>query len=210
MISFFIKTFEFIVCLVVVERCVKCTEPLTLQLQSVSLDAGKVLEKVAFLFLPINELRSDVDEVHEVYYEMAAQQAEGGGVKPFKERTSDHLMHRKNIPADSTAEYFKRAVTIPFLDQLVGQIQSRFSEGNVDAFDIMYAWPSYVTCEPEWAEHFSRFLQKYKDDLPEPNFLKMELRMWKLFCMTSKKPSPNLIKELLPLIDRHSTARTVD
>ena len=92
-------------------------------------------------------------------------------------------MHRNNIPADSTAEYFKRAVTIPFLDQLVGQIQSRFSEGNVDAFDVMHALPSYVTSETEWAEHFSRFLQKYKHDLPEPDFLKMEL-MW--------KPSPNL------------------
>ena len=159
MILFSIKTFEFIVCLVVVERSVKCTEPLMLQLQSVSLDAGKAREKVAFLFLTINELRSDVDKVHEVYYEMPVQQAEGGEVKPFKERTSDRLMHRNNIPADSTAEYFKRAVTIPFLDQLVGQIQSRFSEGNVDAFDVMYALPSYVTSEPEWAELFSRFLQ---------------------------------------------------
>ena len=140
---------------------------------------------------------------------MAVKQAEGGGVKPFNERTSDRLMYRHNIPADSTAEYFKRAVTIPFLDQLVGQIQSRFSEGNVDAFDVMYALPSYVTSEPEWAEHFPRFLQKYKDDLPEPDFLKMELRMWKLFCMTSKKPSANLIEVLLPLIDRHSAARTV-
>ena len=64
MILFFIKAFEFIICLVVVERCVKCTEPLTLQLQSVSLDAGKVREKVASLFLTINELRSDVDKVH--------------------------------------------------------------------------------------------------------------------------------------------------
>ena len=161
MILFF-KTFEFIVGLAVVERCVKCTEPLMLQLQSVSLDAGKAREKVAFLFLTINELRSDVDKVHEVYYEIAVQQAEGGGVKASKERTSDRLMHRNNIPVDSTAEYFKRAVTIPFLDQLVGQIQSRFSEGNVDAFDVMYALPSYVTSEPKWAEHFSRFLQSTK------------------------------------------------
>ena len=140
---------------------------------------------------------------------MAVQQAEGGEVKPFKERTSDRLMHRNNIPADSTAEYLKRAVTIPFLDQLVGQIQSRFSEENIAAFDVMYALPSHVTCEPERAEHFSRFLQKYKDDLPEPDFLKTGLRMWKLFCMTSKKPSANLIEVLLPLIDRHSAARTV-
>ena len=199
-----IKTFEFIVCLVVVERVLKCTEPLTLQLQSVSLDAGKAREKVSLLFLTINELRSDVDKVHEAYYQMAVELAEGGGVKPFNKRISDRQIHRNNVPADSTAEYFKRAVTIPFLDQLVGQIQSRFSEGNLDAYDVMYALPSYVTCEPEWAEDFSRFLQKYKDDLPEPEFLEMELRMWKLFCMNSKNPPPSSIEELLPLIDRHS------
>ena len=196
-----IKTFEFIVSLVVVERCLKCTEPLTLQLQSVSLDAGKAREKVALLFLTINELLSDVDKVHEVYYDMAVELAEGGGVKPFKKRTGDRQMHRNNVPANSTPEYFKRAVTIPFLDQLVGQIQSRFSEGNLDAFDVMYALPSYVTTEPEWAEHFSRFLQKYKDDLPEPDLLEMELRVWKLFCMHSKDPLPDSIEELYKIID---------
>ena len=145
-----IKTFECVL---------KCTEPLTLQLRSVSLDVGKAREKVSLLFLMINELRSDVDKVHEAYYQMAVELAEGGRVKPFKKRISDRQMHRNNVPADSTAEYFKRAVTIPFLDQLVGQIQSRVSEGNLDAYDIMYALPSYVTCEPEWAEHFP-FLAK--------------------------------------------------
>ena len=110
-----INSFQFIVCLVVVERCLKCTRPLTLQLQSTSLDAGKAREKVALLFLTINELRSDVDECHQAYYQMAVELAEAGGVKPFKKRTGNRQMHRNNVPADSTAEYFKRAVTIPFL-----------------------------------------------------------------------------------------------
>ena len=186
-----INSFEFIISLVVVERCLKCTKPLTLQLQSALLDAGKAREKVALLFLTINELRLDVDNVHDSYYEMAVELAEEGGVKPFKKRTGTRQMHRNNIPANSTAEYFKRAVTIP-------------SEGNLDAFDVMCALPSYVTSEPEWAEHFSRFLQKYKDDMPQPDFLEMELRMWKLFCMNSKDPLPNSIEELLPLVDHHS------
>ena len=173
---------------------------MTLLLQSVSLDAGKAREKVALLFLTINELRSDVDKVHEVYYDMAVELAEG--VKPFKKRTGDRQMHRNNVPANSTPEYFKRAVTIPFLDQLVGQIQSHFSEGNLDAFDIMYALPSYVTTEPEWAEHFSRFLQKYKDDLPEPDLLEMELRMWKLFCTHSQGSTSGFNRRVTSLIDR--------
>ena len=198
-----IKSFEFIVSLVVVERCLECTKPLTLQLQSASLDAGKAREKVSLLYLTINELRSDVDKVHQSYYEMAVELAEGG-VKPLKKRTSDRQMHRNNVPADCTAEYLKRALTIPFLDQLVGQIQSRFSEGNLHVFDAMYALPSYVTSEPKWAEYFSRFLDKYQDDLPSPDFLEMELRMWNIFCMNAKNPLPNSIQELLPFIDCYS------
>ena len=44
-----IKLFQFIVSLVVVKRCFKCTKPLTLQLQSASLDPGKAREKVSLL-----------------------------------------------------------------------------------------------------------------------------------------------------------------
>ena len=91
-------------------------------------------------------------------------------------------MHRVNVPAESTAEYFNEQLTIPFLDQLAGQIQSRFSEGKLDAFAAMYALPSYVTSEPKWTEYFSRFLNKYQDDLPSPDFLEIESRMWNIFC----------------------------
>ena len=136
-----INLFYFIISLVVVERCLKCTKPLTLQLQSASLDAGKAREKVVLLFLTINELHLDVDNVHESYYEMAVELAEEG-VKPIKKRTGTRQMQRNNVPTNSTAEYVKRAVTIPFLDQLVGRIQCRFSEGNLDAFDVMYGLPS--------------------------------------------------------------------
>ena len=44
------KKFKFLVSLILVERCLKCTKPLTLQLQSASLDAGKAREKVSLLF----------------------------------------------------------------------------------------------------------------------------------------------------------------
>ena len=196
-----IKSFQFIVSLILVERFLKCTEALTLQLQSASLDAGKAREKVSLLYATISELRSDVDDVHNLYYNMAVELAEEAGVKPFKKRTTGRQTHRDNVPADSTAEYFKRALTIPFLDQLVGQIQSRFSEGNLDIFDATYALPCYVISEPKWAEYFSRFLEKYHDDLPSPDFLEMELRMWKIFCVNSTVALPDSIQELLSFVD---------
>lgn len=113
-------------------------------------------------------------------------------------------MHRENVPADSTSEYFKRAVTIPFLDPLMSQIQSRFSESNLDALDVMYVMPHYVVSEPNWEEHFSRFLRKYADDLPDPDFIQCELRMWRLKMSNLKDPLPTNLEELLPYADRFS------
>jgi hypothetical protein len=51
-----IEKFSFIVALIVVESCLKCTKPLTLQLQNASLDAGKAREKVSLLLLTIDQL----------------------------------------------------------------------------------------------------------------------------------------------------------
>ena len=41
-------------------------------------------------------------------------------INPNKKRTAEHQMHRVNVPANTTSDYYKRAVTIPFLDQLLG------------------------------------------------------------------------------------------
>jgi hypothetical protein len=109
-----IKKFELIVCLILVERCLKCTKPLTLQLQCASLDAGKAREKVSTLYLTINELRSDIDETHDAFYQMAVDLAKEVKIEPTKKRTTGSQVHRENVPADSTSDYYKRAVTIPF------------------------------------------------------------------------------------------------
>ena len=111
-----IEKFEFIVCLVLVERCLKCMKPLTLQLQCDSLDAGKAREKVSTLFLTINKLRSQVDETHHMFYQMAIDLTKHLEIKPTKKRMTSCQVHRENVPADSTSEYYKRAVTTLFLD----------------------------------------------------------------------------------------------
>ena len=144
--------------LVVVECCRKCTKPLTLQLQCASIDAHKAREKVCLLFLTINELRHGVEQTHAWFYEVAVALAEETNITPSKPRMAGRQVHHENVPAESISEYFRRVVTIPFLDQLLGQMQSRFSEGNLDIFDASYAMPDIVVSQSDWNEHFSRFL----------------------------------------------------
>ena len=196
-----VKKFEFIVCLVLVERCLKCTKPLTRQLQSQSLDAAKAREKVSLLYLTIEDLRTDIDATHNSFYQMALDLAKESNINPDKKRTAEHQMHRVNVPANTTSDYYKRAVTIPFLDQLLGQVQSRFSEGNLDILNMTYGMPNVVVSDPNWKEHFLRFLKKYEDDLPDVDFLECELRMWRLKFANQEAPLPSTFDQLLSHTD---------
>lgn len=99
---------------------------------------------MSLLYLTINELRSDIDTTHHAFYQMAVDITKEVKIDPIKKRTTERQVHRENVPADSNTAYYKRAVTIPFLDQLLGQIQSRFSEGNLYVLDVMNGMPNYV------------------------------------------------------------------
>ena len=57
--------------------------------------------------------------------------------------------------------------------------------------------PSTVVSQSDWTEHFSHFLQKYKDDLPDPDCLECEMRMWKLHFLDLKDPPPTTLQEVL-------------
>ena len=72
------------------------------------------------------------------------------GYPTCKKRTTGRQVYRENVQVDSVTEYYKRALTIPSLDQLLMQIQSRFLEGNIDVLDAMYAMPNYVVSDPNW------------------------------------------------------------
>ena len=105
-----VENFQFIVALAltVVERCLKCTKPLTLQLQSASLDAGKACEKVSFLFLTINDLRAEIEKTHDKFYEIALDLASERNITPSKPRTSGTLgecSSRVNVQISQEGDY---------------------------------------------------------------------------------------------------------
>ena len=78
------------------------------------------------------------------------------------QKLSQKLSHRENVSAESTSQYFKRTISIPFLDHLLNQIHARFSETNLDAMDALYAMPNSVLTNSEWLVGFSRFAKKYE------------------------------------------------
>ena len=149
-------------CLIIISRCLEVTRPLTKQLQSASSDAGAARAKIDLLYLILDNMRTEIDTKHNVWCNKATVISEAVGTVPAKPSTAGRQMHRENVSAESTSQYFKRTISIPFLDHLLNQIHARFSETNLDAMDALYAMPNSVMTNSEWLVGFSRFAKKYE------------------------------------------------
>ena len=111
-------------------------------------------------------------------------------------------MYRCNVPSDSLSEYYKPAVSIPFLDHLANQIETRFATKNIRLFFVSFAFPIKAVSEWQWQDKFSMFWSQYIDDLREPGHLPIELKMWEEYCSMSKSVPLNSLSTLLLVTDK--------
>ena len=170
--------FEFIVCLVVVARLLEITSPLTKQLQSADIDFIDSIEKVTLLFAMLLRLRREVDVFRDEWYGEAVELAEKVGTIPLKPRIGEVQLHRSNIPASTPSEYYKKNLTIPFLDHMSNEMQTRFCQVNLELLNVFYTLPNVIVRDSSWMQSFERLLSLYEDDLPQPRFVKLELKTW--------------------------------
>ncbi|XP_065068785.1 52 kDa repressor of the inhibitor of the protein kinase-like [Rhopilema esculentum] len=194
-------SFQFILVLVVVSRCLEITGPLTKQFQKVSFDVVAAKEKISLTCTSLHRLRSEIDDIYLGWYEEAASIAESNSIFTAMPCTVLMQVNRSNAPSESVSQYYKRNVAIPFLDHLSGQMQARFSDRNKSVLDGFYGMPNMIAASPEWENRFGSFLDLYISDLPEPRYIKTKLMMWKDHWQSSKN-IPSTLSALLPKIDK--------
>jgi hypothetical protein len=95
--------------------------------------------------------------------------------------------------------------TLPFLDHLIFDIRTRFSEWNLNVLNGFFAFPTKVVTYPQWKEKFMAYLNDHLEDLPEPRYLATESRMWEDHCINSLQGVPPMtLSTLLPTINQTS------
>ena len=192
-----IVSFEFIVSFVMVARVLEVTRPLTKQLQSVSIDVIESTEKLSLLTSMLMRLRTEIDAIHEDWYTEAVKLAGKVGTVPLQPRSIMVQAYRSNTPASSPSEYYKRNLTIPFLDHLTNEVQRRFSKPTVDLLSAFYALPDVVVRDSYWIQKFMNFLHLYEDDLPEPRYLSTELKTWETKWKFTSKELPSKLCDVI-------------
>lgn len=119
-----ICNFGFVVCIVVTQRCLGFVKNLSSILQERQLDIGRAMGYVDLVQSSLQATRDDVNDFHSKGFEKASTLASLLDVEIRKPRICGHQTQRDNTPSETVSEYYRKTLTIPFLDHLINEMST--------------------------------------------------------------------------------------
>lgn len=182
---------EFIVSLVVLENVMTLTLPLARKLQAEYMDVLSALTLVDATLKSIQEKRSKNEEYFQKLFEKAQNLASKVGTELKKPRIAGTQRNRSNVQTDSTEEYFRISVFIPFLDFLISEISIRFPKTQMAQIGkLQMLLPELGKFAEHYEDSVLEGAKLYEIDLPCFNALKGELSIWKHMWDSSSNTFP--------------------
>ena len=176
-----LSQFSFIVSLLLTQKILAYTKGVSVKLQGRYVDIVKAHQDIESIKSALKRVRSTIDHFHDVVYAEAVQLNQLVGVQESSPRLASRQQHRSNTPSSTVKEYYKLNLTIPLLDHIITELDSRFnSESSAIVVKFMKLLPSsfYDSTSSMQAGDFPRLLALYEDDLPAPRSLDVELELW--------------------------------
>lgn len=174
-----IMKFEFLISFVVLWKGLAIVKPLSVSLQSSSIDICKAYKHVSKTRESVKHVRDNIDNYHSKWFDEASKMGDAVGAdKPVIARRCGRQRGRDNVPAEQPKEYYKRSITIPFFDHLLTQLDERFSSDQQRVIAGLSLVPAVMTEEANWKEQALDFAALYEDDLQLPGNMDMELVCW--------------------------------
>ena len=117
-------------------------------------------------------------------------------VAPSKPRNCGIHFHRENVPADTIAEYYRRTVTLPSLDEIISDLEIRFNPENMHVIKGFYCIPSIMQKYPaEWKSNVLEFMHEHRKDMINLQSCEAELDHWEtLWCKRDRLNYPDSVK----------------
>ena len=194
-----ITQWQFLIGFVVAKRGLEYAKILSISLQLHAKDIAKAFAETSRVIKAIEQIRKDVDATHLVWHEEAIQLGSEVGVVPSVPRRCGRQCNRDNMPAEDSETYYRRTLTIPFLDQLIVEMNARFSITQRKAVLGLSLVPTAM--DEDWKANVHELAQFYYDDLPDPDSLDVELHCWKLKWDEHQGEKPKDPRTTLPYAD---------
>ena len=173
--------FSFIVALVLTQKVVAYTKGLSVKLQGRYVDVVRAHRDIDTVKTTVRGVRSRVDEFHAQVYRQALMLGQTIDVVETAPRQASRQQHRQNSPSSNISDYYKRNLTIPLLDHLSTELDTRFDAAcSQNLIEFMQLLPSEVakTTTQIRPENFRSILQLYGTALPSVRSIDVELDLW--------------------------------
>ena len=157
------------VALAVSQEVLAYTKGLSVKLQGRYVDVVRAHRDIELVKTTIKGVPSRVDDFHSQVYQQVLMLSQSIDVAEAAPRQANRQQHRQNIPSDNISDYYKRTLTIPILDHLSNELDTRFDAGcsqNLTEFMQLLPFQAFKTTSRLRPENFSSHLQLYGSDLP--------------------------------------------
>ncbi|XP_050505348.1 52 kDa repressor of the inhibitor of the protein kinase-like [Diabrotica virgifera virgifera] len=207
-----ITSTEFIFSCVCLVDILKRTLPLSKLLQKPNLDLNKASNAVTDTLTCLKDRRRNCDDHFTELYLEALTTSEKLGVQLKMPRVVKSQRHRENYEAETVMEYYRMSMYIPLLDNVITDLQTRFSEENLLCFDLNLLMPANMLNTNvsekclELNVRLQKVCQNFKTLLPSDSevVLEGELSIWRAKWSREKEEGmkiPNCAIEVLKCCD---------
>ena len=162
------------------KECLGYVKGLTISLQRRANDTCYAYREVITVVSALTELRGQIDTTHKKWFDKAV--GLGQLVKASEPQLPRHCgiqTGRSNVPGDTPEVYYRRTISVPFLDELVSHLKTRFSNLQEKAIMGMTLVPSVMVDTTISPSTVADLMEQYGEDLPNPSVLETEIHLWK-------------------------------
>ena len=162
-----ITDFSFLLTFSVVSNIMAYLHGLCVGLQEKSLDVCRAYKQIAKTQTTLENVRDSVDNYHATWWTEAVDRTASVNVQPSAPHTCGCQLGRDNVPADTPKQYFRRAVSVPLLDELLGQFTQKFGPLQQKIGKGLSLLPRVLLANPEEVKTDAMtFAAEYEEDLP--------------------------------------------
>ena len=136
-------------------------------------------------------IRGQIETHFNRWYEASVKLVKDVEVEPAVPRIANRHQHRDNVPAVTPVKYFQRSLCIPLMDHLITQMDTYFSEIQINVSKLMCLVPEVLVSSSDTTTDAA--IQFYRDDLVSPDVVDVELVRWrrKWLEVADKSSLPN-------------------
>lgn len=179
---------SFLVSLLVCEKLLSLTLPLSLYLQNPSHDLLSSLGYAKSIMQYLQNIRSKSFDSYfgEIFKAASVVASKNFGSETRVPRTVNKQTGRENHPFDTPEQYYRRAIFLPCLDKLISELEIRFDENDKIFSSIEIILPKWAS--PEKVDLLDNLKIYFEDNTPD-SVIKAEYLLW---CQKWKGVEDNL------------------